>query len=219
MRKPIDSCGIALLKCALLMLEFNPSNHSFTLDGLSIPSVTRVLAPLYDGGSQSPTYQAYMELGRRRGTAVHEATEDHDRQAWRPTDPMAVEIAPYLTAWQAFLSDTGFEIHSIEEQVCSYRHRYAGILDRLGVLNGRRVVIDIKTGSSITPMMGVQLAAYQAAVNEEKPKAEQYPYRFICQLRNDSTYRLQEFRDRSDLTVFLALLTLHNWRSLHGNQG
>lgn len=199
------------------MLDFDPTSHSFTLDGLPIPNVTRVLAPLQD---MNPGY-AFLEQARRRGTAVHAMTEQYDDarrrlELWKPDDdPMAEVVAPYLDAWAKFLDDTGFEVHAIEEQVFSRRHRYAGILDRLGVLNGRRVVIDIKATAAISPVMGIQLAAYQAAVNEGRPKAEQYPKRFVCQLRNDTSYRLQEFRDRADVTVFLALLTIHQWKELH----
>jgi hypothetical protein len=198
------------------MLTFDPATHSFTLDGLSIPSVTHVLAPLSDSDF---TYQQYMEAARRRGVAVHEATERYDRmrganKVWNPSDDEEI-VVPYLAAWQKFLDDTGFEVHTIEEIVSSKRHRYAGILDRLGVLNGRRAVIDIKTTVAIKPVMGVQLAAYQAAYNEGRRKAEQYPQRFVCQLRKDGNYRLEEFRDRADLTVFLALLTIWNWKELH----
>lgn len=202
------------------MLDFDPVSHSFTLDGLPIPNVTRVLAPLQETNFG---YQV-VEEARRRGAAVHAATEQRDRQrqggldllgvdkTWDPLDPTVV---PYLVAWEKFLDDTGFEMHAIEELVFSRRHRYAGILDRLGVLNGKRVVIDIKATAAISPVMGIQLAAYQAAANEGRPKAEQYPKRFVCQLRNDTSYRLQEFRDRADLTVFRALLTIHQWKELH----
>lgn len=201
------------------MLTFDPATHSFTLDGLPIPNVTGVLAPLVD---HDTSYYMYLESARRRGIAVHEATERYDRlrgalkSAWRPDDnSMAEVVAPYLAAWQKFLDDTGFEVHSIEELVASKRHRYAGILDRLGVLNGRRAVIDIKTTAAIKPVMGIQLAAYQAAYNEGRLKAEQYPQRFVCQLRKDGNYRLEEFRDRADMTVFLALLTLYSWKQRH----
>ncbi len=207
-----------------VLLTFDPATHSFTLDGLPIPNVSRILAPLSDS---TASYHMYMESARRRGVAVHEATERYDRMrgmlrsAWKPEDdPMATTVAPYLAAWQKFRDDTGFEVHAIEEQVVSRRHRYAGILDRLGVLNGRRAVIDIKTTAAIKPVMGIQLAAYQAAYNEGLTKAAQYPQRFVCQLRKDGSYRLEEFRDRADMTVFLALLTIHNWKELHhGKEG
>lgn len=201
------------------MLDFDPATHSFTLDGLPVPSVTRVLAPLSE--TINPGY-AFLEAARRRGAAVHTATEQYDEarrrlETWRPDDDLVADaVAPYLDAWAKFIDDTGFEVHAIEEQVVSRRHRYAGILDRLGVLNGRRVVIDIKATAAISPVMGIQLAAYQAAANEGRPAAEKYRHRFVCQLEKSGTYRLQEFRDRADMTVFLALLTIHQWKERYG---
>lgn len=200
-------------------VDFNPTNHTYRLDGFSVPSVTAVLAPIDD--LSSPSLAQYLEIARQRGTDVHAATERHDlltrfadkNGAWHPENPT---VAPYLDAWKSFLADTQFEIHAVEQVVASKRHRYAGTLDRLGVLNGRRVVIDIKTGATLKPVMGIQLAAYQAAVNEGKPRDEQYPYRFICQLRKDGSYKLQEYKDKADFTVFLALLTIHQWRTQHG---
>lgn len=199
------------------MLSFDANTHTYKLNGVPVPAVTRVLEPLYDFDPMI----GYLESARRRGVAVHLETERHDRAAaniisgvWDPEGPSSL-VAPYLKAWQKFLSDTDFEIHDIELQVWSARHRYAGTLDRIGVLNGRRCVIDIKTTAQIKPVMGVQLAAYQAALNESLMKNTQYPYRFVCQLKPDGTYRLQEFREKSDFSVFLALLQIHNWRSHH----
>jgi hypothetical protein len=205
------------------MLEFDAATHTFMFNGRSVPNVTRILAPVY--GLENPIYQSYIESAGKRGTDVHEATEKHDRhlaqsvngQPWRPDDPNSyARISPYVSAWMKFLADTGFFVHEIEKPVYSKRYHYAGILDRLGELNRRRVVIDIKTSAQVKPVMGLQLAAYQHAVNEGKSKAEQYPHRFVCQLKNDGTYRLEEFRDRSDFTMFLALLTVWNWRKQYG---
>jgi hypothetical protein len=205
-------------------LVFDPEAHAFTYDGRPVPNVTRILSPLYDfnHGFQSN----YVEAARRRGSAVHEATERSDKGMkwkkvetaddgiWRPTNALDA----YLAAWEQFLADTNFDMHTIEETVYSQKYRYAGILDRTGILNGKRCVIDIKTTAAISPEMGIQLAAYQFAVNEGKPRTEQYPKRFICQLKPNGTYRLEEFKDRGDFGVFVALITLNNWKETHGKR-
>lgn len=204
-------------------LAFDPETHRFTLDGQPIPSVTRVLALLYrfDQPYEVMKISQAIEAARQRGRVVHQETEEYDRiwkpleaaegGAWRPESA----FPEYLAAWRRFLSDTGFELHAIEEAVFSARHRYAGIVDRLGLLNGERAVLDIKTTAAINPETGIQLAAYQAATNEGRRKAEHYDKRFVCQLRPNGTYRLEEFKDRADFTVFLSLLTIHNWRARH----
>ena len=228
-------------------LEFDPVRHAYTLDGLPIPGVTSVIAPLND-------FSAFIREGilaeaARRGTAVHFATELHDldrlacadcgalpgqrhqcalgdgpdpfaippegeaadEPIWRPEDDRP-EVVPYLDGWRRFLADTGFDVHAVEERACSRRHRYAGTIDRLGMLNGERCVIDIKTTATLNPQVGVQLAAYQVATNEGRPRADHYRKRFACQLRRDGSYRLEQYREAADWSVFLALLTLHNWR-------
>lgn len=209
-----------------LVLEFDPVRHAYTLNGLPVPSVTRVISPL----NEFSTFirEGTLAKAAERGTAVHFATELHDQAflddlagaepaptpdtIWRPEEDALPAVRPYLGAWRRFLADTAFEVHEIEARTFSSRHRYAGTIDRLGVLNGQRCVIDIKTTSAIGPQVGIQLAAYQAATNEHRPAAERYRKRFACQLRPDGSYRLEEFRDPADWSVFLALLQLHNWR-------
>lgn len=211
------------------VLEFDPVRHAYTLNGFPIPSVTRVLAPL----NEFSTFirEGTLAAAAKRGTDVHFATEMHDQDIledlslrdrpampepeplWKPDD--SPTVAPYMMAWRRFLADTGYSVHAIEDRIFSRRYRFAGTLDRLGVLNGHRCVIDIKTTSEIGPQVGIQLAAYQAAVNEVRPSEDHYRRRFAVQLRRDASYRLHEFHDPADWTVFLALLTLYNWRLRH----
>jgi hypothetical protein len=53
----------------------------------------------------------------------------------------------------------------VEQVVYHERHRYAGTLDRLYLLrDGRRVIADFKTGSSVDGAYRLQQMAYQEAV-------------------------------------------------------
>lgn len=173
-----------------------------------MPNVTTVLAPLMDWSKVSPEV---LEDAQRLGTAVHKATELDDH---KDLDEETVDeaVLPYLLAWRSFRGDSGFMPVAIEERIFCKRHFYAGTLDRIGWLNGKRVLIDIKTGI-LTAAAGPQLAAYQEAKNHRtKDKVEK---RYAVQLKGDGTYSLKEYTDPTDLTVFLALLTLHNWRQMH----
>lgn len=210
-----------------MTFTYDPTTRIFSGEGLEgLPHVTSIISPLneYAGIAHSLGGESVLQKAAARGRAVHAATEEHDRQMWKPAvervwrpdqsptfdDPVVV---PYLTAWLQFLLDTKFEVHTIEEPVVSRKYRYGGVLDRTGVLHGHRCVLEIKTTVNINPQTGVQLAAYQAAVNEERKKLDQYHKRYACQLKRDGTYRLHEFTDRADWSVFLALLTLYNWRA------
>ena len=127
-------------------------------------------------------------------------------------------VHPYLVAWIRFIDDTGFRVEMNEQFVFHDRYFYAGTLDRVGLLNGVRSVIDIKTVAVLGPHTGVQLAAYQEALNSNLKKADHINKRFAVQLKPDSTYRLQPYTDKSDFSVFTSLLNIHNWRQKHAKQ-
>ena len=200
---------------------FDETRHRYTLNGLPLPSVTRVLAPLDEYADLS---QGVLAKARKRGTAVHLATEIHDGDQLLVTSDyfgtleqvrtvtVTADLRPYVMAWQRFLADSSFEVLHIEYRTYSSRYRYAGTIDRLGLLNGKRAVLDIKTTAVLDPKTAIQLAAYQHAVNEHLPLADAYSHRYGCQLKPDGSYRLEEYRDAGDWDVFRALLTIHNWR-------
>jgi hypothetical protein len=124
------------------------------------------------------------------------------------------EIYDRLVAWVAFRGDTGFVPAAVEVQVYSNRHRYAGTIDRIGPFRGGVMsVLDIKTSASVNPIVALQLAAYQQAYNEGRKAAEKIRERWSVQLRADGTYRLDEYKDKADLSVFLSCLLLHNWKA------
>jgi hypothetical protein len=99
-----------------------------------------------------------------------------------------------------------YRAREIEHCLYNADYRYAGTLDRVGDLGGVDVLIDIKTGYE-QRATGPQTAAYAAC-----RKATEKLRRFGCYLQADGTYRLVPYKERSDWHVFLACLTLINWR-------
>ena len=90
-------------------------------------------------------------------------------------------------------------------------YRFAGTLDKLALLKDVPIVLDLKTGV-IQPWTAIQVAAYHILVNEPQRK------RYAVQLNNDGSYRLQEFKDRSDRGVFLAALSTYTWKQKNGGK-
>ncbi len=199
------------------MIQFDPKLHEYSKDGLKVPGVTKVLqaAGLIDF---SKVPRDILTRALKFGSAVHKATELHDKGR---LDPASVDpaIEPYLNAWFKFLDDTAFIIEpdSIEQKVYSRKYRYAGTLDRIGILNNKRTIIDIKTSVDFSYATAIQLAAYQEAENEYLPIKQKVKNREIVQLKGDGTYALapEGFFQKSDFSVFLAALTLWNWRLGH----
>ena len=186
--------------------DFDDVKHLYTVDGVRVPSVSRILRPL--------TTAVYGEIDpetlRRAtyfGTAVHACTELLDLDEL-DEDSVIPEWAPYLDAYKRWKTATRPAILQIEDRLgCG---KYAGTLDRICSINGERWVIDIKTTSSIHPHVGVQLAAYVALA--EGFYGGTYR-RAALQLRGDGSFKVTEFSSLNDETCFNALLGIYHWQT------
>jgi hypothetical protein len=180
------------------------ASHRYWLDGRELISVTTALrrAGLVDAAWFTP--EATL-----RGTYVHEACALIDDDALGSFDPA---LSAYLAAYETFLRDVQPEWAYIEHRVCDVARGYAGTLDRVGFVQGKWALVDLKTGID-QPWHGPQTAAYARLM----PHATGLkPERFALYLRSDATYRLEPFKDRNDENVFFAALTLAQFRSEHG---
>lgn len=193
------------------MVTLDGSTHTYYLDGQVIPGVTQTIDQLTSFAGIPPEV---LEYASERGRLVHRATElyDNENLDFGSLDPVLV---PYLDAWIKFKKESGFIPINIEQIVFHKRHRYAGTLDRAGILYDHESVLDIKAVAVLGDHTGVQLAGYQEAENSTRKKADHIRHRYAVQLKPDGTYRLRQYKDKADFSVFLSCLNLHNWRSAH----
>lgn len=197
------------------MIRFDEATHTYMDgDGVILPSVTQILAPLT---CLDDIPKAVLERKARLGTAVHSATElfdldDLDESCLHP------EVAPYLDGWKRFREDTGFAPALIERRVHHRSLGYAGTLDRIGTMGTTAVLIDIKTSATLYPSYGPQLWAYQEALKCDPNYTGPTELQKHClQLTPDGKYKLSpQYNDPADWRVFVALLTVRNWRMKHG---
>lgn len=200
------------------MLELNNETHAYTKDGLKVPGVTTVLREtgLIDF---SKIQDDILQRALKFGSAVHKATELHDKGVLDITT-LDSALEPYLEAWIKFLREASFIIEkdSIEEKVYSEKYHYAGKYDRIGILNDKRTIIDISTSVDFSDAKAIQTAAYQEAENEGIPVKLKVKQREVVLLQGNGKYKLAsgDFFQKSDFSVFLACLTIHNWRRNHG---
>ena len=144
---------------------YNEEEHSYTVDGKRVPSVTEIVG-LLTAGKYQDTNAAMMEQAKRRGTAVHELCELIDCGI----DPEELEIPPdlvgYVNAYLAFLRDYRPEWDYLEKVV--FTSEYAGRADRIGTIDGKKCVVDIKTTANMDRLSKLslyfQLRAYGNAV-------------------------------------------------------
>lgn len=190
-------------------LTFNPDDHSYTLGGRALPSVTQVMlaAGIIDT-------RWYDEWSRERGSAVHLACQlmDEGDLDEETVDP---RIRGYLDAWSRCLTETRAEVYSIERRLASATLGFAGTIDRVMIVCGKgfgestHELWDIKTGAP-GRAGGVQTAAYQALLAGADGIG---CVRRCVQLNADGTYTMHTYRDPGDWAVFRAALTLFTWRN------
>lgn len=99
------------------------------------------------------------------GTAVHRAIElailHEDQAGYQPDAGLVEEGARHRwREFQRFTRDHAPVWEQSEATVYNRRERYAGTLDAIAVIGGRRLLIDIKTGKSVYSEFPLQLAAY-----------------------------------------------------------
>lgn len=192
-------------------LQLDPVAHRYRLDGVEVPGVTRIIAPLY---SFAGINAGVLEHKRQIGEALHLAIE-LDLRDELDVDSLDGEVAGYFDGWRRFRRETRFVCRLSEQKVASQKFRYAGTLDFAGLIDGAEALIDGKTTAALHPGTALQTAAYLNAASEMgliRSNARRYALR----LKPDGAYVLDQHKDRNDFAVFLSCLSLHNWRSRHG---
>jgi hypothetical protein len=170
-----------------------------------VPGVTSILAPLTNFDNVPP---AVLEAASNFGKAVHLACELDDLGTL-DVATLDAALVPYLDAWRLFSVEHAVQWELIEAQVYNKTLRYAGTLDRFGLVKGARAVVDIKSTVALYPSVGPQLSAYAQAL------AEPHANRIAVQLKPDGTYVAKPYTDPSDWPMFASLLTVRNWCARH----
>lgn len=185
-------------------IDFIAAEHRYLLNGeRELPSVTKILK---DQGLIDD--QWFTEQARLRGDYVHLACRmlDDEELAIDSLDP---GIAGYVAAYQKFLTLTTPDWIYVEHRVFDPVLGYAGTLDRAGLLQGEKVLLDIKSGG-LYPSVGPQTAAYRRCLPEPHTWK-----RTALQLSGDGSFTLHPLTDRGDEEVFLSALRLAQWKARH----
>ena len=187
-------------------------------DGTVLPSVTEVLddARLIDFSMVDPIL---LEEARVRGSAVHtwiELVTVHP-DSIRGVDPPSV-IRPFVSAWEKWRAECGFEIKQAETAVVDPQYLYGGTFDCLGYLplRKKRALVDYKARYGLTPEIGLQLAAYRAAIPPFLADPAEPIERYALLLRKDGSYRFELHANRTDISKFRYALGNFHTRHEYG---
>lgn len=193
------------------MLHFDAATHTYTVDGVVLPSVTQILKSCYDFSMIAPEV---LERKRQIGTAVHIAIKlDIDNDLVE--ESVAQELRGYLAAWRSFRGEAGLheaDFGECEKPMYHPTYGYAGTPDVTAHLHGHWSVIDAKCVDALHPAWALQLAGYQELLNANVSKdSQKIERRYSLRLFPDGKYRLDEWKDRNDWNVFLAMLAARRW--------
>ena len=136
---------------------FDETTHTYILDGVVIPSVTEICAPI-TCGKYPPV--GVVQQAAARGTRVHELCALYDMDAL--PDEIEAELVGYVKAWAAFCRDYKPVWTHIELPLYGQidpGQPFAGTLDRIGEIDGLTRIVDIKTTASLDRPAKVALCA------------------------------------------------------------
>jgi hypothetical protein len=169
----------------------------YVVNGLRWPSVTEVLA--INGLTDfSNIREDVLELARVRGNDVHEWVHGVDMGVLEGLKPDP-RIAGYVDGYNRFRDEKKFEVVDVEKLVRHDTYMYVGMLDRTGLMDGEKWLLDIKCVHRVQQESALQTAAYEHALEERHNRA-------VLQLKPNGKYQLHPYTSRNDLHDFLSAL-------------
>ena len=171
------------------MIAFDESTHTYTCDGIILPSVTHICR-FFNVDLAANAKPWLRDIAADRGRRVHAYTVTADYgDVLENVDP---DCMGYLRAYYRFLRDYDPKWERIEYIMGDKTLGFAGTADRMGVIDGKKTILDIKTtGKLHKPIVTAQLQGYSIlAAYDRKP----FLATKLCALLLDKggTYRLYD---------------------------
>lgn len=160
-----------------------PRKGYYTADGARVPSVTTVLSRFKDSGglihwawkegSEGRDYRDSRDSAASAGTLAHAMVEASIQGLPQPTDVGYTETQfqqalKAFEAYQSWARNSRLEITHTEIQMQSEKYRFGGTPDAIGMLDGKRCLLDWKSGSVYMDAL-LQVAAYRMLWEENHP--------------------------------------------------
>jgi len=183
-------------------LAFDDATHTYTVDGIEVPSVTQVLD---DAGLVDKRW--YTDEACLRGRYVDVATELHDagKLDW---SKVPAQYVPYVEAWVLFRKESQIQILGQKERRYSAIYHYAGECDKRVLWGGETGILDIKTGAR-PAWYALQLAGYIGL----QPVATG---RIGVVLKPNGGYSMKHYSyDPGDWDAFRGALAVCHWKRNH----
>jgi hypothetical protein len=158
---------------------------------------------------------AESERAADLGSLVHAGVEAYALGKPMPEPPALAR--PRMLAFQRFLAEHEPHYYAAEAAVFNRERTYAGTLDAIADIGGRRYLLDVKTGKGVYPEVAMQLAAYRFAEFLALPDGTEYPMpavdaAAVLHLPADGSYELIEVSaDQDAFAFFLYAQQVFAW--------
>lgn len=189
---------------------------------LELPPEPRMSRPGYTNTLQKRlgherAHQKQLAKAGEIGTQVHALIEwNLRRQLGQIPGPEPAVVPAALHAFGAFqrwADEHDLQPELIEQTVWSKMHGYAGTLDLVAKVGGRRTCVDFKTGKAIYAEAHLQNVAYQYALEEMgHGTVEGGLILRLPKVETDPAFEVGEVPPRDELfSTFLAVLEVWKW--------
>lgn len=190
-------------------LVFNEDKHQYSVNGLVLPSVTNIMKPLTTELYRSID-EAVLEKAAKRGSSVHYATELFDLYG---AEEIELENRGYLEAYKKFKKDYQVEVIEVEKQLFHPTLYFAGTLDRIVKINGKRVLLDIKTTEKIhKELVSIQVSAYQEMASKNGIEVDELA---VLKLNKNGTYEFVYLNNNLDMFMYLYKIYMFKKRFIN----
>ena len=202
-------------------LDYDDKAHSYKVDGIKVPSVTRVVDGCFPKNLTDwalsvgeEEYHRVIDEALQIGNDAHEwieyyinSSSDYDKETRRNVDNSISAFLDWNTEFKPEWIDS-------ERKIYCDRFKYAGTVDAVAKINGRVCVIDFKTSKKIYKPYHLQVTAYAQAI-KRIDGLRRWPLGMILRLDKETgEYEQKVFEPKDHFDTFKKCLELRQWSSL-----
>jgi len=201
-------------------LEYDDKAHSYKVEGVKVPSVTRVV----DGCFPKDLTHWALSIGQEEydkvindaleiGNDTHQWIEHYIKYGHACTEPEDY-ISKSVNAFLDWTTEYNPEWVDAERKVYCDKYKYAGTVDAVAKINGRVCVIDFKTSKKVYKPYHLQVTAYAQAI-KRMDGLRRWPLGMILRLDKETgEFEQKVFEPKHNFNTFKKCLELKQWSSL-----
>mgnify|MGYP001181738806 FL=1 len=205
-------------------LDYDEDAHSYKVDGVKVPSVTRIVDACFPKNLTEwavsvgeEEYRRVTDEALNIGNKTHEWIEKYIKlwlfrgyQTPKTGDKFFNSVSSFLEWEEKFKPEWLYE----ERKVYCDKYNYAGTVDAVAKINGRICVIDFKTSKKIYKPYHLQVTAYAQAI-KRIDRLRQWPLGIILRLDKETgEFQQKVFEPKDHFKTFIKCMELRQWSSL-----